>query len=287
MRCIATLIGCLLATSHPHPASAQVVDGTSTSVSSDGGTSEPADTTPPAGTQVLGTSGASGPIVASDDKPFARLFQHLFSDLRRLPSTDAAATVGIGAVLSLSALPIDDYVTDHATAGGTEALFHMGGAVGGGYVQVGAAVAVYLTGRVTDAPRVSHVGADLIRAHALNGFLTHGLKLAVRRDRPGGAPGRVPATYSFPSAHASTTWTTTTVLWRDLGWKVGVPMAALATYVSGSRIQQKQHFLSDVIFGAAVGVASGRRVTMGHPGRQVVLMPIVVPGGAGLALVTP
>ncbi len=227
-------------------------------------------------------SAAPVPIEASNDKPFMRLFPNLFNDLKRYPSRDSALTLALGGAFSLATRPIDQYVTDHATAGGTDQVFHAGGMVGGGYTQVGGAVATYVIGRIARSARISHLGADLIRAQALNGFITHGMKLAVRRSRPGGAPGHLPATYSFPSAHASSTWTSATVLWRHLGWKAGVPATLVATFASGARIQQKQHFLSDVTFGAALGIAAGRTITVGHSGREFVAAPLLTPGGAGV-----
>lgn len=227
---------------------------------------------------------ADTPLVTADDKPFARLFPHLFSDLRRLPSVSTAVALGLGALATGATMPIDDHVSDHATAGGTNQIFYVGGMIGGGYVQAGGAIVVYALGRLTQAPSVSHLGADLIRTQALNGLLTHGAKMLIRRGRPGGAPGHLPATYSFPSAHASSTWSSATVIWRHFGWQAGVPAAAIAAYVSGARVQQQQHFLSDVAFGAALGIAAGRTVTWDHGGRRIVAAPVVLPGGVGVTL---
>jgi membrane-associated phospholipid phosphatase len=257
-----------IATLHAAPARAQTADDSTArpALQSDGTTVPPND----------------APIVTSDDRPFTRLFPHLFTDLRRLPSRDSAVVFGVGAALSLSAYPIDRYVSDHASAGGADQFFAVGSLLGGGYAQAGGAVAAYVIGRLAHAPRLSHTGADLIRAQALSGLVTHGVKLMVRRDRPDGAPGHFPASYSFPSGHASATWTSATVLWRHFGWKAGVPASVLATYVAASRVQQHQHFLSDVVFGAALGIASGRTVTVGHRGRAFVAAPMAVPGGAGV-----
>lgn len=215
------------------------------------------------------------------DRPFKRLIPNLFSDLRRLPSKDSAVVFSVGSVLSLGAYPLDDYVTEHA-ADGTDQVFAVGGGVGSGYTQAGGALAVYVIGKLTKHPTMSHLGADLIRVQALTGFVTHGLKLAIRRDRPGSDIVRMPATYSFPSAHASASWASATVLWRHLGWKTGVPATLFAIYASGSRIQQKQHFLSDVLFGASIGVAAGRTITVGHQRRTLIVTPSAVRGGVGV-----
>jgi hypothetical protein len=62
---------------------------------------------------------------------------------------------------------------------------------------------------------------------------------------------------------------------------VGVPAFALAAYLSGSRLQSL-HYLSDVVFGAAIGIASGLSVDLaGLPGR---VSPVVGAGVAGVSI---
>ena len=108
--------------------------------------------------------------------------------------------------------------------------------------------------------------------------LTSAVKLSVRRARPDGTQ------YSFPSGHTSVSFATATVLQRHLGWKAGVPAYALATYVAASRVQDKRHFLSDVAFGAAIGIVAGRTVTLGRGEHRVTMAPAATPGGGGLSL---
>jgi membrane-associated phospholipid phosphatase len=187
--------------------------------------------------------------------------------------------------LSLAAYPIDHHVTEHASAGGTDQVFAFGGVLGSGYMQAGGAIAAYFTGRLTNHSTTVRVGADLIRVQVLAGVLTHGAKLAARRDRPGGVPGHPPATYAFPSAHVSATFGTVTTLWRHFGWKAGIPASLVGVYIGGSRLQQNQHFLSDVIFGAALGVASGRTITVGHGVPALVAVPAVARGSAAVMFV--
>ena len=47
------------------------------------------------------------------------------------------------------------------------------------------------------------------------------------------------------------------VLQEHFGWKVGLAAYAGAAYVATSRLSERQHYLSDVVFGAAVGIAAG------------------------------
>ena len=109
-------------------------------------------------------------------------------------------------------------------------------------------------------------------------MLTAAVKTTVGRTRPDGTQ------YSFPSGHAAATFASATVLQRHLGWKAGVPAYAVASYVAASRIQAKRHFLSDVTFGAALGIVAGRSVTIGRGDHRFALAPAAVPGGGGVSL---
>ena len=83
---------------------------------------------------------------------------------------------------------------------------------------------------------------------------------------------------SFPSGHAAVTFAAATVIERHLGWKRSVLGYAIASYVAASRLHDNRHYLSDVLFGAAVGSIAGRTVT--EHGREMwAFTPAPVPGG--------
>ena len=86
----------------------------------------------------------------------------------------------------------------------------------------------------------------------------------------------------MPSGHASSAFATSAVVWRHYGWKAGLPASAIGAWVGAGRVQLGQHFLSDVVFGAAIGTLSGRTVTIGHGRRVVSVAPAAVPGGGAL-----
>ena len=89
------------------------------------------------------------------------------------------------------------------------------------------------------------------------------------------------AGYSFPSGHAATAFASATVLQRRFGWKAGIPAYAVATYVAASRVDMQRHYLSDVVFGAAIGIVAGRTVTVG--GHEFEVGPMATgSGGAGI-----
>ena len=57
-----------------------------------------------------------------------------------------------------------------------------------------------------------------------------------------------------------------------------------AGYVATSRLNEGRHYLSDVIFGAALGIISGRTVTLSVAKERFALAPMFIPGGAGVQL---
>jgi membrane-associated phospholipid phosphatase len=213
------------------------------------------------------------------ERPLILLVPNLLRDLRRLASVDTAIMLGIGGGITLATYPADDTVTEHATAGGDKQFFEVGNVLGSGWTQIGGAVGTFAVGAIARKRPVIHLGSDLIRAQALNGVLTQGLKFAVQRQRPGATDS---SSYSFPSGHTSSTFATAAVVWRHFGWKAGVPASAVGAWVGAARVQLKRHFLSDVVFGAAIGTVAGRTVTIGHGRRTIVVAPAAVPRGAAL-----
>lgn len=207
------------------------------------------------------------------------LFTDLGQDFRRLPSRESAVILGLAAGLAAGVYPSDASLTTRAVhSEALDSAFEVGDVAGGGWVQLGGAVGTYALGRAIHSPRAATVGADLIRAQMITALFTQALKLSVGRRRPDGTR------FSFPSGHASSTFATATVLQRHFGWKAGIPAYAFATYVAGSRLQENKHFASDVIVGAALGIVSGRAVTVGRGRATFALAPFAAPGGAGVGL---
>jgi membrane-associated phospholipid phosphatase len=84
------------------------------------------------------------------------------------------------------------------------------------------------------------------------GIVVQGLKYATHRTRPNGGHR------SFPSGHAASGFTTAEVLRRHHGWKVGLAAYVGAAYIATSRLSEREHYLTDVVFGAAIGIAAAR-----------------------------
>jgi hypothetical protein len=192
--------------------------------------------------------------------------------------------LGIGAGAAAIAYPFDDELNEAlVNADGLRKALRPGNYLGHAWVQSGAAVGLYLIGRFAMEPesgtrtnKVSHLGFDLLRANLVTQALTYGIKATVRRDRPTGE------CCAFPSGHASVTFATAAVLERHFGYRASWPMFAIAGYVSASRLTDNRHFLSDVLFGSALGMAAGWTVVGRHGRDTFALLPVPVHGGVAL-----
>jgi membrane-associated phospholipid phosphatase len=213
---------------------------------------------------------------ANPHRPVWKLFTDIGKDFVHLPSHDTALWLGGGGLLALAAHPLDDDLNAHLVGSDFwSGFFAPGKYIGYGATQFAAAAGTYAWGKTRKEPKVVHMGVDLLRAQIVTQVLTMGIKVAVKRERPDGTG------YSFPSGHSSVTFASATVLQRHLGWRAAVPTYAVASYVAASRLHENRHYLSDVVFGAALGIASGRTVTR-HGRNSWAMAPTSVPGGVAI-----
>jgi membrane-associated phospholipid phosphatase len=222
------------------------------------------------------TGGASGADRLKAPS-FGRIFQDLGGDFSRLPTRENGLLLGLGAGLAGLAAPNDTEWTSsmHGNTG-AKGFFGPGAYIGNFYLNLGASFATYAVGRASGNAKIAILGADLARAQIVSQATTQGIKYIAGRTRPDGT-GR-----SFPSGHTSSAFATATVLQRHYGWKVGIPAYALAGYVGASRLNANKHYLSDVAFGAALGIIAGRTVTVGIGSTKFALAPIAAHGGVGI-----
>jgi membrane-associated phospholipid phosphatase len=226
------------------------------------------------------------PAPVPDDAKQPKLVKQIGLDFKNLFTTkENLWIVSAGAGAALLARPVDNPIahsgfnSETSDGSGLDPVFDPGGVAGGGLFQVGTAVATFAVGKVSSDPGIESLGRDLVRAQIVTQSLTTALKYTVSRTRPDGS-----STLSFPSGHTSGAFATATVLERHYGWKVGVPAYLFAGYVGASRINENKHYLSDVIFGATLGILGGRTVTLGLGDKRFSLSPMIVPGGAGVQL---
>ncbi len=217
-------------------------------------------------------AGQSTARPTAGDRPVTHIFQNLGHDLRALDDKDAWAVLLIGGGSAALVHPRDAPVAAWVQRQPSASYPGIGNAIGNGFTQAGGAVTLWAAGRIAGRGELADLGSDLIRAQVLDGVLTTALKVSVDRRRPDGG------SHSFPSGHTSDTFATAAVIQSHFGWIAGAAGYAVAGFVGWSRIRSNHHFLSDVVFGAAVGTVSGRAVA-GHRPRPWTVAPSLAPGG--------
>jgi hypothetical protein len=237
------------------------------------------DLVPLASYDSAATSGQpAGPAPTPRHTGIKAMTKHLVTNFKYLPSKENLLWAGSGGGLALAVHPFDDDVHDNLVGNDTaESFFKAGEILGELGPLLGTSSIVYAFGRIKDQPKVSHLGMDLIESLAMAEALTQGLKYATRRERPDGS-GKT----SFPSGHAADTFAFATALERHLNWQFSIPAYMFSSYVAISRLPANRHWLSDAVFGSAVGIIAGRTVTSHEAERPFPIAVTVIPGGAAV-----
>lgn len=225
------------------------------------------------------TSSPAAPLVpAPAAESFWAPFRAVPSDIVHFFSTDTARILGAaGAGLAVAHRWDDDGIAMALDRLKPVSVFTPGNVGGGVYAQVGGAFAVYAVGRAAGLKSVADVGSDLFRAQVLTQAIVQGMKFSLQRPRPDQS-NRL----SLPSGHTAGAIATATVLHRHFGWKVGIPAYTAGAYVAASRMSANKHHLTDVMLGAAVGLAAGRTVTIGIARQNFDVGAAPIPGGAAI-----
>jgi membrane-associated phospholipid phosphatase len=229
---------------------------------------------------------AQAPHPAPTHTGFSALFRSIGSDFKAFPQRKSTYVIlAIGGAAALLVHPADDDINEKLQeSDGLRKALAPGKYIGSTYVQTGVAVGSYLLGRYVIKPdgqksnKLSHIGFDLLRAQVVASAFVYGLKYAAQRDRPTGE------CCSFPSGHAAVTFATASVLERHFGYRGAWPTWLIAGYVATSRLTDNRHFASDVLFGAALGVATGWTVVGRHGRDDFAMYPIAVRRGGGIAM---
>jgi len=245
---------------------------------------------------VLALDSTSGVLLQQEPRPaqpahtgFKALFFETVSDFKAFPQRKSTWVIlGMGGVAAAAVHPLDDDVNEEfSESNSAKNIFVVGKYLGSVYVQAGIATGLYVIGRYVLPPakdepqtnKLSHLGFDLMRGLILSQVLTQAIKVSVQRDRPTGE------CCAFPSGHASAAFATASILERHLGYRGAWPTFVAASYVAASRLADNRHFLSDVVFGSALGVASGWTMVGRHGRSDYSLIPAPTRGGMAVLLV--
>jgi hypothetical protein len=112
----------------------------------------------------------------------------------------------------------------------------------------------YIYGLLAEDDKSRTVSRAMLEALSLTGIMTMGLKVAAQDDGPNGEA------LAWPSGHTSSSVTVATVLNEFYGPWVGMPMFGLSGLVMYERMEDGEHWASDIVFGAAIGYTVGKTV---------------------------
>ena len=106
--------------------------------------------------------------------------------------------------------------------------------------------------------------------------VTYALKYSIDKQRPNGED------HSFPSGHTAIAFQGATFIHKRYGWQYGIPAYLGAAFVGYSRVETDNHYVEDVLAGAAIGAISSYYFTNRYEGMAVT--PVVDKDFFGISL---
>lgn len=201
---------------------------------------------------------------------------------------EAAIAAGAVGLVSISDLRVDHWVQDQRSAHSDDIarVFKWGGEPA---VALGIPAAMFVTGLAIKSPKLQRGAGRVLGSVALAGVTTGALKFVVGRFRPDEATSQyIFRPFSnhdaFPSGHATIAFALATSLSEEIRrpWATALLYAG-ATGTAWSRLNDHQHWLSDVLAGATIGLTAAK--VMEGRWRVFGLAPprfLVEPGGGRL-----
>jgi membrane-associated phospholipid phosphatase len=154
--------------------------------------------------------------------------------------------------------------------------------IGGSYSLAAFSGVVFLVGKASGNKHAVETGWLSLHALGHSQIIVHGLKLATQRDRPltdESRSGFFRGGNSFPSGHATSSFSVATVFAYEYREHIAVPITAyaLAGVVSASRVSARKHWVSDIFVGGSLGFLIGRFVYKTHHNPDLPGSPVSTP----------
>lgn len=128
--------------------------------------------------------------------------------------------------------------------------------------QVPVLLAVYGKSVWTEDVPLYDFSRSMISAYTITGLSTVVFKGITNTERPSDDWNN--GEFGFPSFHTSSSFTIAAVVEEYYGMKTAAPAYVLAGLIGWSRIDERDHDLSDVVFGAMLGYIVGKSVAAYH-----------------------
>jgi hypothetical protein len=176
------------------------------------------------------------------------------------PTNLAALLLAGGASITLHNTDADKNVNDNfqhhrAFNDTTDKVFDYGG---NPVTHLGLTGIWYLYSRSNDDNLNEQRACTMLSALTITDATAFSLKLIVHTERPNGD------NFSFPSAHAASSFCAASVLDEFYGPGVGIPAYIGASLVGWRMVDAGDHWASDVLFGGTLGFIVGHSVAAKH-----------------------
>jgi hypothetical protein len=181
--------------------------------------------------------------------------------------------------------------SDRPTAGRIATKFEPLGRI---EVEAAALGTLYLAGRATRNERVAAPAATAFEAYVWAALITSVAKGAFGRESPGRGSeegGFFRGDTIFPSGHTARSFAIAAAFSDRGGRRVACVAYPVAALIGLSTVQEDLHWASDVVAGAALGLAIGKGIAARHPAAGAGRAPVAAwglvprPGGAALRVV--
>jgi len=133
-----------------------------------------------------------------------------------------------------------------------------GSVIGNPALHVGLAGAWYFYSVNYRDAKQHEFSKTMLEALTVNALATGLLKVSMHDRAPNDE------LWGWPSGHMSSSMTFASVIHEYYGWKAAVPLYLLAGYSGATRLEDREHDLSDLVFGGALGWVIGHSVVKGE-----------------------
>jgi len=212
----------------------------------------------------------------------------LWDDTKSIVTWKNALVLGAGAGLAVGLRQHTDheareYVKEHPLRWGAGSkIFRI---PGDPQYQVPVLAGVYTYSLFRQDPEFHNFMRTTVSSYSIAALSTVALKGITNTRRP--SDEFLDGRWGFPSGHVSTCFAVSATIDEYYGWPAALPAYVLSGLVGWSRIDQREHDVSDVVFGSLMGYVIGHSVARTRLNRdgQFQIEPWVDPldrgGGAG------
>ncbi len=221
-----------------------------------------------------GKAAAAKPQGAPLESPRRSFARTAWEDLKASPAAlwdgtkksfgDPVNLAGLGLAFGVDRIVrhnVDERVRDHLRDNDTSLAEtdDFGTIIGNPALHFGIAGAWYAVAVDRGDPAGRAKSKVMIEALAINGMSTMLLKVSMGDKTPNGER------WGWPSGHTSSSVCFASVMHEFYGLGAALPLYALAGYSAATRAEDREHDVSDLVFGAALGWVVGHSVAKGGP----------------------